>query len=232
MAARVVIVTGASRGLGRGLAIALAATGWDVIADARSSADLDAALGSLANVTIAAGDVTDAGHRSELIALAATKGRLDALVNNASQLGPSPQPALADYPLEELRRVYEVNVLAPLALIAAALPLLEASAGRLVNVTSDAGSEAYPGWGGYGSSKAALEHASKVLAVEHPALKVYWVDPGDMRTAMHQAAYPGEDISDRPAPEERVPALLRLLSEELPSGRYAAGDLLEAGAES
>ena len=173
-----------------------------------------------------AGDVADADHRAALVATATELGRLDLLVNNASVLGPSPQPALADYPLDVLGDLYRVNVLAPLGLVQAALPLLRASGGTIVNVTSDAAVEGYEGWGGYGSSKAALEQLSNVLAAEQPELRVYWFDPGDMRTAMHQEAFPGEDISDRPEPESVVPALQRLLAERPPSGRYRAADLL------
>jgi NAD(P)-dependent dehydrogenase (short-subunit alcohol dehydrogenase family) len=153
-------------------------------------------------------------------------GGPDLLVNNASALGPSPQPKLADYPLDVFRQVYEVNVTAPLALIQLALPLLAQSPqGRILNVTSDAGVEGYEGWGGYGSSKAALEQLSKVLAAEQPQLRVWWVDPGDMNTQMHQEAFPGEDISDRPPPEESVPGLLRLIDDDLPSGRYSAREV-------
>jgi NAD(P)-dependent dehydrogenase (short-subunit alcohol dehydrogenase family) len=169
------------------------------------------------------GDVTDDGHRQALVEAARALGGPDLLVNNASLLGPSPQPRLADYPLDVFRRVYEVNVTAPLALIQLALPLLAQSPqGGILNVTSDAGVEGYEGWGGYGSSKAALEQLSKVLAAEHPQLRVWWVDPGDMNTQMHQEAFPGEDISDRPPPEESVPGLLRLLDDDLPSGRHQA----------
>ena len=167
----------------------------------------------------------DDWHRHGLVGAA---GRpIELLVNNASVLGPSPQPQLARYPLAELRRVYEVNVLAPLALIQAALPHLAPGA-RILNITSDAAVEAYPGWGGYGSSKAALEQLGAVLAAEQPELRVYTVDPGDMRTRMHQEAFPGEDISDRPPPEESVPALRELIDGGLPSGRYRAADLVPA----
>jgi NAD(P)-dependent dehydrogenase (short-subunit alcohol dehydrogenase family) len=173
------------------------------------------------------GDVVDPGHRADMVA--AVGGRLDLLVHNASALGPSPLPRLADYPLDALRRVYEVDVIAPLALTQVALPALQAAAAPIVVVlSSDAAVEAYPGWGGYGSAKAALDHLAAVLAVEHPELRVYAFDPGDMRTAMHQAAFPGEDISDRAEPAAVVPALLRLLDERPGSGRYRAADLLAA----
>jgi NAD(P)-dependent dehydrogenase (short-subunit alcohol dehydrogenase family) len=231
---RVAIITGASRGLGLELARALAGRGWRLVIDGRGAAALADAEGELAGrttVVAIAGDVSDPDHRAALVGAARRLGRLDALVNNASLLGPSPQPALADYPARVLREVYEVNVLAPLALIQLGLGLLEESGGRVVNVTSDAAVEAYEGWGGYGSSKAALEQLTAVLAAEHPELRIYSVDPGDMRTQMHQEAFPGEDISDRPEPAERVPALVELIEGDLPSGRHAAGDLLAAGAE-
>ena len=223
------IITGGSRGLGLALARALAERGWNLVLDARGAEALEQVAGELSPVTkvrAVPGDVADDRHRRELIAAAEDLGGPDLLVNNASLLGPSPQPRLADYPLEQFRAVYEVNVTAPLALIQLALPLLAQSPqGRLLNVTSDAGVEAYEGWGGYGSSKAALEQLSKVLAAEHPELRVWWVDPGDMNTQMQQEAYPGEDISDRPPPEESVPGLLRLLDEDRPSGRYHARDV-------
>ena len=226
----VAIVTGASRGLGAALARRLAEDGWTLVLDARGADALAEVLDGLAggpHVSVS-GDVTDAGHRRRLVAAASERGGLDALVNNASHLGPSPQPALADYPVDELRRVYEVNVVAPLALAAEALPLLRESKGRLVNITSDAGVEPYEGWGGYGSSKAALEHASRILTAEEEpnGVRVYVVDPGDMRTQMHQEAFPGEDISDRPPPEVSVPGLLTLLREDLPSGRYVAREVV------
>lgn len=229
----VAIVTGASRGLGAALARRLAEDGWALVLDARNGEALEATLGEDfpnggPHVIGIVGDVTDPHHRRALVDMAAEMhGGIDVLINNASHLGPSPQPALADYPVDELRRVYDVNVLAPLALAAEALPFLRAGGGRIVNVTSDAGVEAYEGWGGYGSSKAALEHASRVLGAEEAAngVRVYVVDPGDMRTQMHQEAFPGEDISDRPPPEVSVPGFLTLLREDLPSGRYAARDL-------
>lgn len=223
------VITGASRGLGLALARALAERGWNLVLDARGGDALEAAAAGLAaggRVVALAGDVSDDSHRRQLVDAARALGGLDLLVNNASLLGPSPQPNLADYPLDVLGRVYDVNVTAPLALIQLALPLLgEAAQGRILNVTSDAGVEGYEGWGGYGSSKAALEQLSKVLAAEQPALRVWWVDPGDMNTQMHQEAFPGEDISDRPPPEESVPGLLRLLDDDAPSGRYQAREL-------
>lgn len=220
------IITGGSRGLGLALARALAERGWSLVLDARGAEALEQAARELAPVTevrAIPGDVADDAHRRALVAAAEELGGPDLLVNNASLLGPSPQPRLADYPLDTFRAVYEANVTAPLALIQLALPLLTQSPqGGILNVTSDAGVEGYEGWGGYGSSKAALEQLSKVLAAEHPGLRVWWVDPGDMNTRMHQDAYPGEDISDRPPPEESVPGLLRLLDEDRPSGRYRA----------
>ncbi|MEA2279922.1 MAG: hypothetical protein QOK21_529 [Solirubrobacteraceae bacterium] len=220
------IITGASRGLGLALARALAADGWRLVVDARHAADLDAAAAGLdAAVTAIAGDVADPGHRAALVAAAGP--RIDLLVNNASVLGPSPQPALAEYPLDALERVYRVNVLAPLALVQLALPRIPAG-GTILNVTSDAAVEPYPGWGGYGSSKAALEQLSAVLAAERPELRIHAVDPGDMRTRMHQEAFPGEDISDRPEPGASVPGLLALIAGDRPSGRWRAHDVAEA----
>ncbi|HEX9994797.1 MAG TPA: SDR family NAD(P)-dependent oxidoreductase [Acidimicrobiales bacterium] len=229
----VALITGASRGLGAALARALAERGWQLVVDARGAEALERTAEEVrratgAEVVAVPGDVADPAHRADLVAAAGRLGRLDLLVNNASVLGPSPQPELGAYPLDVLEDVYRVNVLAPLGLVQAALPLLAVSGGRVLNVTSDAAVEAYEGWGGYGSSKAALEQVSAVLAAEHPGLRVWWVDPGDLRTELHQAAFPGEDISDRPLPETVVPGFLRLLDEDRPSGRYRAADLVPA----
>ena len=218
------IVTGASRGLGLALARALDERGWRLIVDARGGDALEAATAELQNVTAMAGDVTDPGHRRALVDAAGD--RINLVVNNASRLGPSPQPALADYPLETLRDVYEANVIGPLALLQLALPRMPDGA-AVLDVTSDAGVEPYEGWGGYGSSKAALEQLTAILAAEHPGLRVYWVDPGDMNTQMQQDAFPGEDVSDRPPPEESVPGLLALIEGSLPSGRYQARELAQ-----
>ncbi len=227
---RSALITGASRGLGLALARQLAERGWNLIIDARGAEALKVVQKELAPhtfVTAIAGDVADQAHRRALVVAARAAGGLDAVVNNASVLGPSPQPQLLDYPLDVLEQVYRVNVLAPLALLQAVRSELKPGA-RIINVTSDAGIEAYPGWGGYGSSKAALEQLSAILAAEKPTWRVYWVDPGDMRTQMHQDAFPDEDISDRPLPEESVPGLLELLEGNRPSGRYAARALTAA----
>jgi len=227
----VAIVTGGSRGLGRAITAALLDRGWTVVVDARRSADLHATASALDSRRLIAipGDITDPAHRDALVSAAHDAGPLRLLVNNASKLGPSPRPVLARYPLTELQSVYEVNVVSPLALTQAALPALTKTGGVIVNVTSDVAVEAYPGWGGYGSSKAALDQVSAVLAMESDAVAVYAFDPGDMRTEMHQAAFPGEDISDRPSPETVVPALLKLLDTRPASGRYRASDLPSAG---
>jgi len=217
------LVTGASRGLGRALVDALADRGWRLVIDARGGEALAAARAELAgrtDVVALAGDVADDAHRAALVE--ACGGELDALVNNASILGPSPLPALHELSLAALSDILHVNAVAPLGLVQRALPLL-GEGGRVVNITSDAAVEAYPGWGGYGAAKAALEQLTRVLAEERSELRVYAYDPGDMRTQMHQDAFPGEDISDRPPPEDSVPALLRLLEGDLPSGRYTAG---------
>jgi NAD(P)-dependent dehydrogenase (short-subunit alcohol dehydrogenase family) len=223
----VALVTGAGRGLGLALARALLSGGWQVVVDARRAGHLPAAL---PGAVVVPGDVTDPGHRAALAAAVSRLSRLDLLVNNASELGPSPLPRLADVPINAVRAVFEANVLAPLALTQAVLPQLRAAHGTVLNISSDAAVEAYPGWGAYGSSKAALDQLTAVLAAEEPYLPVYCVDPGDMRTEMHQAAFPGEDISDRPEPEAVVPALLRLIAARPPSGRLRAADV--AGATS
>jgi NAD(P)-dependent dehydrogenase (short-subunit alcohol dehydrogenase family) len=227
MTTQTALITGASRGLGLALAQALAREGWTLILDARSVEALEQArveLAGLTKVTALPGDVTDAAHRQQLAQAAQAHGGLDAVINNASLLGPSPQPQLLDYPLETLELVYRTNVIAPLAVLQAVRPYLKTGA-RIINVSSDAGVEPYGGWGGYGSSKAALEHLSAIFAAENPELKVYWVDPGDMRTQMHQEAFPDEDISDRPLPEESVPGFMTLLEGTLPSGRYRAREI-------
>ncbi|WP_328614127.1 SDR family NAD(P)-dependent oxidoreductase [Amycolatopsis sp. NBC_00355] len=219
----VALITGASAGLGKALAAALVRRKWTVVGDGRDAAALTAAARE-AGFTPVPGDVTDPAHRAELAA--AVGPALDLLVNNASSLGVSPLPPLGRYPLAELENVYRVNVFAPLALTQLLLPALTKTGGTLVDVSSDAAVEAYEGWGGYGSAKAALDQLTAVLGAEHPDLAVYAVDPGDLRTAMHQLAFPGEDISDRPLPETAVPAFLRLLDERPAGGRYRAADLL------
>jgi NAD(P)-dependent dehydrogenase (short-subunit alcohol dehydrogenase family) len=224
------IVTGASRGLGFALADALADRGWRLVIDGRDGVALERAAARLRDrteVVAIAGDVADPSHRPALVEAAGAPVEL--LVNNASSLGPSPLPPLSAYPLDQLEQVYRVNAIAPLALTQLVLPVL-AEGARIVNVTSDAAVEAYEGWGGYGSSKAALEQLSAVLAAEHPKLRIYAVDPGDMNTRMQQDAFPGEDVSDRPPPEDSVPGLLALVEGDLPSGRYGARALAEARA--
>jgi len=221
------IVTGASRGLGRALTRALVSRGWIIVADARDDRALAEAWEGEPKVLAIPGDVTSEAHLRALVEAAGQS--IDLVVNNASALGPSPQPALAEYPLDVLRRVYDVNVIAPLALVQLALPRLSAGA-RILNVTSDAAVEPYEGWGGYGSSKAALEQLTAILGAEHADVRVYAVDPGDMRTQMQQEAFPGEDISDRPPPEESVPGLLALIDGDLASGRYSARELVEVNA--
>ncbi len=219
------IITGSSRGLGLALARALAERQWALVIDARGGSELERAareLGQLTEVVALAGDVADDWHRGALVDAAGQ--HVDLLVNNASMLGPSPQPPLGGYPLDVLERVYRVNLVAPIGLAQLVLPRMP-DGGVIINVSSDAAVEPYDGWGGYGSSKAALDQASAILAEEHPTLRVYAVDPGDMRTQMHQEAFPGEDISDRPPPEDSVPGLLRLIEGDLPSGRYRAREL-------
>ncbi|SED67717.1 Short-chain dehydrogenase [Streptomyces sp. TLI_105] len=229
----VAIVTGASRGLGRALAEALAGRGWDLVLDARTADVLEesaaAARARGARVVASAGDVTDAAHRRELVAAAEELGGLDLLVNNAGILGAEPLVPLDRHPLDGFRAALEVNVVAPLGLLQEALPLLRAApAGAVVNLSSDAAAEAYRTWGAYGATKAALDQLSAVLAVEEPGLRVWWVDPGGMRTDMLAAAEPGEDLSGTPAPADVAPVFLRLLDERPASGRYSAPAFLEA----
>jgi NAD(P)-dependent dehydrogenase (short-subunit alcohol dehydrogenase family) len=234
----VAIVTGASRGLGQAVAEGLATEGWSLVIDGRDAGALEGAAARLrllldptSQLRVLSGDITDPVHRRDLVAAATELGGLDLLVNNAGTLGTSPLPSLSDYPLDDLRVAFEVNVVAPLGVIQEALPLLlDSDRPRVLDVTSDAGVEAYEGWGGYGAGKAALDHLGAVLAVEFPALTVWSVDPGDLRTAMHQAAFPGEDISDRPEPATVVPAFLELIGSDRPSGRYRASDLVSAEA--
>src|SRR5689334_11904297 len=224
---RTALITGASRGLGLALARGLAHRGWNLILTARDAERLGVARDELARVTHVAaisGDVTDADHRAAMAVLARGHGGLDAIVNNAGALGPSPLPPMLEYPLDALRSVLEANVIAPLGMLQATRDMLKPGA-RVLSITSDAAITPYPGWGGYGASKAALEQLTAVLAVENPTLRVYWVDPGDLRTDMHQAAFPGQDISDRPLPEVRVPSLITLFDGDVPSGRYTAASL-------
>ena len=224
------LITGASRGLGLALARHLSEKEWGLVIDARGKKALGQVreeLSKKTKVIAIPGDVTAESHRKKLFKAAQELGGLDALVNNASLLGPSPQPALLHYPLDVFEQVYRANVIAPLAVIQTLHPALRLDA-CIINVTSDAGVEAYGGWGGYGSSKAALEHLSHILAEENPSLRVYWVDPGDMRTQMQQEAFPDEDISDRPLPDESVPGLLALMEGRFPSGRYRTGELLKS----
>jgi NAD(P)-dependent dehydrogenase (short-subunit alcohol dehydrogenase family) len=222
----VAVVTGGSRGLGRALSAELVRRGWHVVIDGRDGTALAAAARALGNAAVTAipGDVSDPAHRRRIAAAVASRG-VDVIVNNASVLGPTPQPRLADYALEAIQAVYAVNTFAPLALVQLLLPHLARRHGRIVNISSDAAVEAYEGWGGYGSSKAALDHITAIIAVEHPNLSVYAFDPGDMRTDLQQEAFPAEDITDRPAPESVVPGLMRLITGALPSGRYRVGEL-------
>ncbi|MBB5918681.1 NAD(P)-dependent dehydrogenase (short-subunit alcohol dehydrogenase family) [Nocardia transvalensis] len=224
MTTRTALITGASAGFGRAVALALSDRGWDLILTARTLEPLVRVRDATGAIAVA-GDVADPAHRRSLATVVGDTARLDLVLNNASALGPSPMPPLADYPAAELASVLNTNVVAPLAILQLALPKLRASEGIAVNISSDAAVHAYEGWGGYGASKAALDHLTAIFAAEHPDLRVYSFDPGDMRTAMHQAAFPGEDISDRPEPETIAPALLHLLDTRPPSGRYIASDL-------
>jgi NAD(P)-dependent dehydrogenase (short-subunit alcohol dehydrogenase family) len=222
---KVAVITGASQGLGAALARELDRDGWALVLDARDAARLKRSVQGLSRAHPVSGDVTDAGHRAALVARAAELGGASLLVNNASTLGASPQPTVADLVPEVLEEVLRTNLLAPVELVRTLLPQLRATGGTVLNISSDASVEGYPAWGGYGASKAALDQVSRVLAAEEPAIRVYAVDPGDMRTRMHQDAFPGEDISDRPPPEDVVPHLVALLASDLPSGRYRAADI-------
>jgi NAD(P)-dependent dehydrogenase (short-subunit alcohol dehydrogenase family) len=229
---RTALITGGSRGLGLALARHLAADGWNLVVDGRDADALERARREVdaagpGTAIALPGDIADPVHVAALVNAAAGQGGFELLVNNASTLGPSPLPHLAWLRTGDLERILRTNVVAPLRLVQAALPQLRAARGAIVNMTSDAAVEGYEGWGGYGSSKAALEQLSRVLAAEETDVRVLWVDPGDMRTQMHQDAFPGEDISDRPTPESRVPGLVRLVDERWPSGRYRVEDLLE-----
>lgn len=231
----VAIVTGGSRGLGEALARGLAQEGWALVIDARNGRELERARDRIVaglpdpdRVVAIGGDVSSADHRRALVEAARRLGGLDLLVNNASVLGASPLPSLTRYPLNQLRQAFEVNAMAPLALLQESIGMLGAAdRPRVLNVTSDASVQPYEGWGGYGASKAALDHLGAVLAVELPTFHVWTIDPGDMRTRMHQDAFPGEDISDRPLPDAVVPALLNLIDSDCPSGRYAASELAQ-----
>lgn len=225
----VAIVTGASRGLGQALARSLATAGYSLVVDARGTGAVEAAAVELrerAWVEAVPGDITDPAHRRDLIEAAQRLGGPDLLINNAGTLGASPLPPLAEYPLDDLRHALETNVVAPIALTQLALPALRERGGAVCNITSDAAVEPYEGWSGYGAGKAALDQASHILAAEETGVRVWWVDPGDMRTRMHADAFPDEDISDRPLPEKITPAFLRLFGERPASGRYRAADLL------
>lgn len=217
---KVALITGASRGLGKTVAGFLAAQGYDLILTARGEAALQTTATELqafgGQVTILASDVSDGAHQRKLADAVAQRGHLNLLVNNASLLGPSPQPILAHYPLETLEQVLAVNVLAPLALVQTMLPWLKAANGLVVNISSDAAVGGYPGWGGYGASKAALDLLSLTLANElrEDGVAVVSVDPGDMRTQMHQEAFPDEDISDRPLPAATLPFWAWLLAQQ------------------
>jgi NAD(P)-dependent dehydrogenase (short-subunit alcohol dehydrogenase family) len=226
---RVAIITGASQGLGLALARELARRGYSLVINARRADRLavaEAQLAALTPTAAIAGDVTDDGHRRLLVTAAAQLGQISVLVNNASTLGQSPLPRIDELNTDTLRRAFETNVVAPLALYRLAAPHLTAGA-VVVNITSDAAIEGYPGWGGYGATKAALEQAGRVLAAERRDLRVLTVDPGDMHTEMHQAAFPGDDISDRPPPEASVPGIVALIEGEQPSGRYVAREVAQ-----
>lgn len=230
----VALVTGASRGLGLALTTELVRRGWHVVVDARDGARLNAAMAQLpgsSRVTAVPGDIADDRHRDALSAAVERRGGLDLLVANASIIGPSPLPPLGQLAPADLLEVFEVNTLAPLALLALVLPSLRRRGGRVLHLSSDAAIEPYPGWGAYGAAKAALDHATAVLAVEEPELRCYAVDPGDMDTELHRLADPDADPAALQQPADVIPALWRLISGDLPSGRYVAAELSAAGAK-
>jgi NAD(P)-dependent dehydrogenase (short-subunit alcohol dehydrogenase family) len=221
------LITGASKGLGKALAEELARQGCDLIITARGEAllsDVTAELRAHAHVISLSGDINDPNHRAKVVDAAIFQGGIDVVINNAGTLGTSPLPTLMEYPIDEFRQVLETNVIAPLTLLQQLNGWLNAGA-RIVNITSDAAVEAYETWGGYGSSKAAFEHLTAILGEERKDLRVYAVDPGDVRTDMHQAAFPFEDFSDRPKPESSVPGIIALIERRLPSGRYKAREV-------
>ena len=232
---RTALITGGSRGFGLALARRLASDGWNLVVDGRDAAALEGARREIdaagpGTVIALAGDIADPVHVAALVNAAAGQGSFELLVNNAGTLGPSPLPHVAWLRTADLERILQTNVVAPLRLVQAALPHLRAARGAIVNVTSDAAVEGYEGWGGYGASKAALEQLSRVLAAEEADLRVWWVDPGDMRTQMHQEAYPGEDISDRPPPGRSAAGILALVEGDQPSGRHQATSFAPAAA--
>lgn len=227
---RTALITGASRGLGLALATALAKEGWQLIINGRNASALlkvQNELSAFAKVEAISGDLIDEIHLLQFPERAARLGGLDLVVNNASTLGASPQPALLEYKIEDLHQIFHTNVIAPLSLLQKLREQMKPKA-VVINISSDAAVEAYAGWGGYGASKAALDHLTAILAKENPQWQIYSFDPGDMRTRLHQEAFPGEDISDRPLPEEvAVPGLLKLIRSSPPAGRYLAKKIVE-----
>lgn len=225
------LITGASAGLGRALTSSLHRRGWDVIATGRREEPLAAVGAALGHgLHTVPGDITDPGHRDALADQVRERGHLDLLVHNASTIGTSPQPAIAQLTPQVLEDIWQTNVAAPLALTRALLPALRSSRAIVLSISSDAAVEHYEGWGGYAASKAALDHLTLTLGGEEPELVTYAVDPGDMRTKLHQQAFPGEDISDRPEPESVVPGLLQLIRTRPANGRYRAADFTPTGA--
>jgi NAD(P)-dependent dehydrogenase (short-subunit alcohol dehydrogenase family) len=234
MGHRTAIITGASQGLGLALARRLARNGWSLVIDSRHDDRLAVAakeivVGAADGVTVdaIAGNVSEPRHRRALAEAARKRGNLELVVNNASTLGASPLPSLRAIAPEVLREIYEVNVIAPIGLVQEVADQLREGA-VVVNITSDAAIGAYESWGGYGSSKAALDQVSRILGAEHPSWRVLAFDPGDMRTEMHQAAFPGVDISDRPSPDPAADVLVELIASNRPSGRYTTSELVRA----